>query len=149
MQYLVFQPDDPDVDLMLVTNARTELGARWDYALKVGIKESWFKSDIYCRSVNMSFSERFFLATDEEVARFSQTGDISVDDQEFERRVKQFFKDSRWSQAYLSMWNDRETPQDELAARHPFPDDMLCFMFLGYDPKGDGLTVVPLEDLKR
>ena len=150
MQYLVFQPDDTDPDLMLITNAATPEGAKQNYAYKVGIKEKWFIGDVYDRCVNMSFAERFFLQTRKESAQFTMDGTILIDDAEFERRVRCFFGDRPpWARRYLAMWNDRETPGDMLSERHPFPDDMLIFMYLNYDPRNDGLTVIPTQHLKR
>ena len=150
MQYLVFPQDDADPDLMFITNAATAEGAKQNYAFKVGIKEKWFQEDVYTRSVNMSFAERFFLQSKEELDRFSEDGTILIDDAEFERRVRSLFGSRPpWARLYLSMWNDQETPQEMLHVSHPFPDDMLIFMYLNYDPRNDGLIVVPTQDLKR
>lgn len=150
MQYLVFQSDDTDPDRMLITNAATPEGAKQNYAYKMGIKEQWFQEDVYTRSVNMSFAERFYLQSQEELDRFSVDGTILIDQAEFERRVRRLFASRPpWARLYLSMWNDQETPQDMLHVTHPFPDDMLIFMYLNYDAPDDGLTVVPTQDLKR
>ena len=150
MQYLVFQSDDTDPDRMLITNAATPEGAKQNYAYKMGIKEQWFQEDVYTRSVNMSFAERFYLQSQEELDRFSVDGTILIDQAEFERRVRRFFGSRPpWARLYLSMWNDQETPGDMLSERHPFPDDMLIFMYLNYDPRNDGLTVIPTQHLKR
>ena len=150
MQYLVFDLNNIDPDTMLITNAVTPEGAKQNYAFEVGIKEQWFQEDVYDRSVNMSFAERFFLQSEVELDRFSKDGTILIDDAEFERRVRRFFGSRPpWARLYLSMWNDQETPQDMLHVSHPFPDLMLIFMYLNYDSNGDGLTVIPTQHLKR
>lgn len=148
-QYLVFPYDAPNPDVMLITNASTPDSAKMNYACLVGIQEEWFRANVYTRSVNMSFSERFFLQSQKETDRFCDDGAILIDGDEFERRVRQYFPVDDWAHLYLTMWNDRETSQDELPARHPFPDDMLVWMYLHYDPRSDGLAVVPVQDLKR
>ncbi len=64
-----------------------------------------FLDHMACRTVNMSFAEKFFIQTDEKTSVFNTEGKIIIDNDEFISRVKSYFGSHiKAAEEYLSYW---------------------------------------------
>ena len=64
-----------------------------------------FVENIFDRTVNMSWAERFWIKTDHEQNIFCKTGEILIDNDEFKKRVKKYFSIyTKAADDYISFW---------------------------------------------
>ena len=130
-----------------IVEAENEEDAIIKYIVEVDSQESIFIDHLYGRSVNMSFAEAFFFQSSQESEDFSMSGDVSIDEDEFKRRVRVFFKDKQeFADMYLKHWYSKE--DDDLKTGITFPDDMILYMTL----KTDGMesyTAIPFTSITQ
>jgi hypothetical protein len=99
------------------------------FAEHVGIREEKFLEYVYDRSANLAFPENFWLQDEEELEAFENDGTLLVDQDEFKRRVKEFFGQNRdFSDLYLKYHSS-----DQPAAPDMFPKEMLLFIWFEVD----------------
>lgn len=123
-----------DVQLTIV-NAENPEHALDKFAVGIGIKEPKFIEYVYDRPV-------IWLATDEEIEEYDETGVLTIDDEELKRRVKEFFgENTDYAQAYLDYYYS-----DQKASEDTFPKDMLLYIWFESDWAADVL-VAPLDEL--
>lgn len=63
------------------------------YLKLVYSKDVIFRETVYDLSINMSFLERFFLSTDQEIKRFNTKGECGTEFEIVESRIKSYFAD--------------------------------------------------------
>ena len=74
-----------------IIEASTESGATLAFVRQIATHESGFQENVYERSVNMSFAERFWLETWPENETFMNSGEITATEDDFRQRVQAFF----------------------------------------------------------
>ena len=149
MLFLIGNPDDNLRDLasaehgIRLVEAPDAQAALEKYARQVGIREDYFLDHLHENAANMSYAERFWLATDEEKSALDEKQEIITTDLEFENRVRAFFPNSEWADLYIQS-QLREDEDDRVV----FPDDMLLWIWLRPDWGGNS-CVLPLDRIPR
>jgi len=141
-QYIVCftESDIEDTQLTLV-NAENEEHALDKYAAAIGIKEEKFIEYVYDRAVYLSLAENFWLREDYELEEFEATGKVLIDDEEFKRRVKEFFGENKeYAEQYLEYYYSNREP-----AEGNFPPDMLEYIW--FEAQWADVLVAPLDEL--
>jgi hypothetical protein len=91
----------------------------------------------------MSFLERFVLATDDEMERFEQTGDVDWNDDLIRQRIFDYFPNRAWAQLYADYIFD-EAVEPEVPE---FPVEMLAYI-RGRD-NFTAVAAIPLDRIPR
>jgi hypothetical protein len=129
-----------------IVNADNPQEALIKYVRVIGVYEDTFLGYLYEKSVNMSFAENFWLQKEEEQELFNDNGSIEVDDDEFKRRVRDFFKEHHdFASHYINYYfgDYLDTPEPDY-----FPVEMRVFMFLN-DTWAEGFIAIPMTDLQE
>jgi hypothetical protein len=115
----------------VVLSAENEQDAIKKFLDLYGIKEDIFLEHVYDRSINFSFAEHFWLVTDNENEHFENTGEVLIDKDIFNQRVRDFFgHHSDYANSYINhYWSDKEyKPEEKL-----FSDGMLIYIWMQSD----------------
>lgn len=117
--------------------------AIYRYVKEISSKEAIFIEFVYDRSINMSFAEEFWLQTDEEQSAFTDNeGDVLAGEEDFKRRVREFFADHHeYADLYLSHWYSEVENSDI-----EFPEKMLEYIYFNTSWV-DGLIAIPLHEI--
>lgn len=90
------------------------------------LKDKSFRDNIYERTVNMSFAEKFWIQTKEEERRFNDNGEIIVTKENFIERVKEYFGEKKeWAEIYIDYFFNYKIKRKD----NPFSDEMIKFMW--------------------
>ena len=122
-----------------IIEASTESEATLAFVRQIATHESGFQENVYERSVNMSFAERFWLETWPENETFMNSGEITATEDDFRQRVQAFFAPHNdYAELCLTHYFHPDRFADPLPgavqfAEPPFPEDMLLFIWLNYD----------------
>jgi len=80
-----------------------------------------FKEDIYLKSINMSFFEKFWIGKEKKSGEYG-----TVEENVFEKRVRKYFKDfPSYAENLLNYWISKDFNQDNFN----FPDEMLLYIY--------------------
>jgi hypothetical protein len=142
-QYLIFPKDcvedsyeDGSMFRVLAKNKKEALNKFANVFYKF---DKIFLEDVYIKSVNMSFAEKFFFQTDIETKTFCETGKVLINENEFKKRVKLFFdKNEKYSEIYLNYY------LNESDEKTIFPDEMLLFMWKKSEENSFNFTIFDL-----
>ncbi|CAN7781114.1 hypothetical protein LJR296_008010 [Cupriavidus necator] len=139
-QYLVCSADEPiGRSFGYLVEAATETDALHTYLRQVYAKEEVFRESVLDRAVNMSFAERFYLATPQENYRFNETALTSVTDEVVATRVRQFFADQpEFGEAFLAYMADADTTR--------ITDEIFEYIAVN---SGDGAHVLELASIPK
>jgi hypothetical protein len=148
-QYLFIEKyENPNQEVFIV-----EAPTPWD-AYQIAAKnlyksDEFFIEDFKDRCVNMSFAERFFMQTDEEVNHFGNTGEVLIDDTEFKKRVREYFgKHTKAAEDYLTYWFlDASEDEENMAFEH-FINSNEAFLFEEW-MKATDYMVLDIAEIKR
>lgn len=127
-----------------IINASSESEALATFIKVFAITDDTFLEDVYDRSVNASFAERFWLQTDDEEIVFHETGETVIDDEEFKRRVRSFFGQYR---IYAERYLDHYFSEQGSSKTHPFPEEMLIYIWTSSD--FSSVTAIKLDQIEE
>lgn len=117
-----------------------------EFVRRYGISEGLFLEHVYSKSINSSFAEIFWLDTDDEEERFNETGEITVDEDEFKRRVRAAFGEhSDFANLYIDYYFSDEAESTN-GKRTLFPEEMLIYMWLNFP--WSGATAFEMTELE-
>jgi hypothetical protein len=125
-----------------IVNASSERDAIDKFIKAFAVKDHGFLGDVYDKSVNASFAERFWMQTEDEEILFHETAQIMIDDEEFKKRVRAFF--SRHHD-YAERYIDYFFSNADRSSVDPFPQEMLVYIWVNAN-YGD-IVAVPLDDI--
>jgi hypothetical protein len=127
-----------------IINASSESEAVATFIKVFAITDDVFLEDVYDRSINASFAERFWLQTEDEEIVFHETGEIVIDDEEFKRRVRSFFGQYR---IYAERYLDHYFSEQGSSKTHPFPEEMLIYIWANSD--FSNVTAIKLDQIEE
>ncbi|HAT1793400.1 TPA: hypothetical protein I8Y89_001418 [Legionella pneumophila] len=111
----------------VIINAKDEEEAFLKYGNYYCPMDELFLDDIYEKTINMSFAEQFWIQTREESNAFNEKGDLLIDENEFKRRIQEYFKENQsFADIYIQYYFD----DNKDASNFAFPEDMVRFMWL-------------------
>lgn len=93
------------VDLLFISSGETSNDALLKAAKHLFYNDDFFMEHMSTRTVNMSFAEQFFFINKDEYDLFRESGEISIDQDEFIKRVRSYFGTNKSSaDAFISFW---------------------------------------------
>lgn len=110
------------------------------FGAQVFAKDSMFREEVRDTAVNLSFAERFFLATDQEQERFNSTGTFGTEPELVESRIKRYFEDR--PDLGLAYSRYLETEDETLIT-----EELFAFIGSKSDTNEHGYTAVPLDEV--
>ncbi len=112
----------------VVLSAENEQDAIIKFLDLHGVRENTFLEYVYDHSINFSFAEHFWLATNNEQDHFENTGEVLIDSDNFNQRVKDFFRHhTEYANLYINYyWSNKEREPEEKI----FSDEMLIYIWL-------------------
>lgn len=143
--YLIGQGDEEfrDIELTIVVASSPEEAIE-KFGKQVAIKDEDFLDYVYGKVINDSFAETFFLHTREENALFTRTGHVNVSDEDFAKRVREYFGEhSEFADLYIAHFFGDDDENDNTT----FPDDMLFYIWT--NSNWTMLKAVNLADIER
>lgn len=115
-EYLFIDPENASEDIFIVESDSIN-DALYIAAKFKAINDVCFREHVQSKCVNMCFSERFFIQTQEEQDRFSQSGEILVNKKEVKKRINNFFKSKKLANEFINYFyseDHKTTLSDEL-----------------------------------
>jgi hypothetical protein len=127
-----------------IINASSENEAIAKYIKVFAVTDNDFLEYVYEKSVNTSFAENFWMQTEDEDIIFHETAQLIIRDEEFNKRVRAFFRRHRdYAEHYIKhYYSDQDTPKVD-----PFPEEMLVYMYMHSDHSQ--VTAVNLDDIEE
>ena len=141
--FLVLNRDAPiaDAEPHLVI-ADSEQHALTKFMRQVYARSRLHRENILDISVNMGFSERFFLASEQEQERFNSTGKYGTEPEVVHSRVRAFFSERpALGELYLKYVDSKD---EGLVT-----DELLEFVAIHLDPSEVGYVALELGSLPR
>ena len=144
-QYLVgFSESQFQEQEFKIINASSESEALATFIKVFAVTDDVFLEDVYDRTVNALFAERFWLQTDDEETVFHETGEIIIDEEEFKRRVRSFFGQYRiYAERYLNHYFSKQGS----SKTYPFPEEMLIYIWA--NSNFSNVTAVNLDHIEE
>lgn len=140
-QFLVYSVDEPADSgdtYVVLANSREE--ALTKYIKRIIALSELHRESVLDLSINVSFAERFHLASEHEVQRFTTTGEHGTEPELVRSRVRSFFSDRPdFGVAYLK-YMDTEDPT-------LLSEEFFEFVALQFDLSELGIDAVPLRSL--
>ncbi len=142
-QYLVGDPKErmEERDFVIVT-ANSQAEAIDRYLRNVTIHEDILAEYLCDKSFGGSFAAEFWFQTEEENHIYASTGDILIDEIEFERRVREFFGAH---QDYADLYLDQYLHDDEHCDPTLFPEEMR--FYVAARSNWIGVEAIPLHEI--
>ncbi|GAB3644992.1 hypothetical protein [Ramlibacter alkalitolerans] len=140
--YLVVSTDEPArPEETYVVRASSPEEALTKYIKQVYLPSDFFREWVRELAVNMGFAERFYLASEQELERFTGTGEYGTEPELVRSRVAAFFKERPDLGAAYLEYMDTE---DESV----LSDELFEFIALHRDPLTElGLRAIALASL--
>ncbi len=124
-KYLIACTCEVTKDSCWLVDAKTKEEAINKFANFYVKDDEAFKEYVFERCVNMSFAEKFWMETDEETSHFMETGEVLINEAEFQKRVALFFKDHpTYSEQYLNYYLNEDVSSDTLC------EELLIFIWM-------------------
>ena len=127
-----------------IVNASDESEAIDKFIKAFAVTDNDFLQDVYDKSVNASFAERFWVQTEDEDIIFRKKAQIMIGDDEFKKRVRAFFSRHRdYAERYIDhCFSDEDSPSVD-----PFPKEMLVYIWV--NSNYSDVTAVKLDDIEE
>lgn len=127
---------------VFIVKAKNLKAAKLYFAEKYYKNDEFFLEDVYGRTINMSFAEKFFFQTQDEADFFSESGGTQVSEEEFKKRViKYFHPHIKWAQLYIDYF------LSEIEGEKSFPDEMLKFIWNKLYLMSDEFTFIDIDKI--
>ena len=98
-----------------------------EFVSQYATKDRFFLEYIYSHITNASFAEQYWFQTDDENAALEERGEIIIDNDTFNKRVRDAFGQHQdYAEMYLKYYWGNEENKDY---KNIFPDEMLMFMW--------------------
>lgn len=112
-------------------------------------KDDVFMEEMSCRTVNMSFAERFWIQSTEECNYFSEKGEMLIDEKEFINRVNAYFVNYPLAaNRYLSYWFLDGSPEEVERSFNDLTNDFEDF-FIDEWIKFSDFNVLDILEINR
>ena len=142
-KYLVsFSESSFEAQEFKIVNALDESEAIDKFIKAFAVTDNDFLQDVYDKSVNASFAERFWVQTQNEDIIFHETAQIIIGDEEFKKRVRAFFGRHR---GYAELYIDHYFSEEDSPRIDRFPEEMLIYILVNSDYSD--VTAVKLDDI--
>lgn len=140
-KYLIVSREVPALDGQIaIVNAESDELAIQKYLRKIYAQDADFRESILDLAVNMTFSERFYLATEHEQNRFLNGNGIGTEDEIIKSRVMTFFADMPELGKKFTEYMDTEN-------RSLITDDIFEYIALRETPDQHGKIAVDLATI--
>jgi hypothetical protein len=142
-KYLVSFSESPfEEQEFKIVNGSSESEAIDKFIKAFAVTDNDFLQDVYDKSVNASFAERFWMQTEDEEILFHETAQIMIGDEEFKKRVRAFFSRHRdYAERYIDYYfSDEDSPSVD-----PFPQEMLVYIWV--NSNYSDVIAVKLDDI--
>ena len=125
-----------------IVNASSESEAIDKYIKVFAVTDNDFLNYVYDKSVNTSFAENFWMQTEDEDIIFHETAQIIIEDEEFKKRVRAFFRRHR---DYAELYIDHYYSDKDSLRIDQFPEEMLVYIYV--NSGHSQVTAVKLDDI--